>query len=145
MTDATMTDATGQAALAQALGTYGTDFSRWPDAAMAAAARRAVLADSGLRAAFDAERALDALLDEARAATDREVAGGLSRIREKALAPLRADPLADLSWRRVAAALVLSAMVGSSTNFLFADSDATTEDTALAVAALAWPEDLDTQ
>jgi len=140
-----MTDATDRAALAQALGTYGTDFSRWPDAAAAAAARRAVLADSGLRAAFDVEKALDALLDEARAATDRDVGGAISRIREKALAPLRSDPLADLSWRRVAAALVLSAMVGSSTNFLFAESDTTAEETTLTIAALAWPENLETQ
>jgi hypothetical protein len=98
-----------------------------------------------LRAAFDAEKGLDARLDEARAATDREVAGALSRIRERALAPFRADPLADLSWRRIAAALVLSAMVGSSTNFLFAETDATVEDTTLTIAALAWPEDLETQ
>src|SRR5688572_10724258 len=120
MTDATRIDSTDRAALAEALGTYGTDFSRWPDATMAAAARRSVLADSGLRAAFDAEKALDALVGEARMAADRDVAtsGALSRIHEKALAPLRSDPLADLSWRRVAAALVLSAMVGSSTNFL---------------------------
>ena len=145
MTDAADRPEDERVALAQALGAYGSDFSRWPDATMAAAARRAVLADSGMRAAFDAEKSLDALLDEARAATDREVAGALSRIREKALAPLRADPLADLSWRRVAAALVLSAMIGSSTSFLFAQSDATTEDTTLAIAALAWPEDLEAQ
>jgi hypothetical protein len=142
-----MTDATERASLAEALGTYGADFSRWPDGTMAAAARRAVLADSGLRAAFDAQKALDALMAEARMADDRDVAmsGALSRIREKALAPLRSDPLADLSWRRVAAALVLSAMVGSSSNFLFAERDATTEDTTLAIAALAWPEDVETQ
>lgn len=142
-----MNDAIERAALVQALGTYGSDFSRWPDATMAAAARRAVLADSGLRASFDTEKDLDARLDEARMAADRNVAtsGALSRIREKALAPLRTDPLADLSWRRVAAALVLSAMVGSSTNFLFAETDTTTEDTTLAIAALAWPEDLETQ
>ena len=145
MTDVTKIGATDRTALAEALGAYGADFSRWPDATMAAAARRAVLADSGLRAAFDAEKALDALLNDASAATDRELAGGLSRIREKALAPLRADPLADLSWRRVAAALVLSAMVGSSTSFLFAESDAVAEDTNLAIAALAWPEDVETQ
>jgi hypothetical protein len=145
MTDTT--DATGRAALAEALGTYGADFSRWPDAIMAAAARRAVLADPGLRAAFDAEKALDALLDEARATGDCEIAasGALSRIRDKALSPLRADPLADLSWRRIAAALVLSAMVGSSTNLLFAESDTSTEDTTLTIAALAWPEDVETQ
>jgi hypothetical protein len=114
---------------------------------MAAAARRAVLADPGLRAAFDAEKALDALLDEARATGDCEIAasGALSRIRDKALSPLRADPLADLSWRRIAAALVLSAMVGSSTNLLFAESDTSTEDTTLTIAALAWPEDVETQ
>jgi hypothetical protein len=140
-----MTDAADRMALAQSLGAYGADFSRWPDAAAAASARHSVLADPNLRAAYDAEKALDALLDDACAATDRDVAGSLSRIREKALAPLRADPLADLSWRRVAAALALSAMVGSSYNLLFAESEATTEDTTLAIAALAWPEDLETQ
>jgi hypothetical protein len=140
-----MTDAADRMALAQTLSAYGADFSRWPDAAEAASARRSVLADPNLRAAYDAEKALDALLDDARAATDRDVARSLSRIREKVLASLGADPLADLSWRRVAAALVLSAMVGSSYNLLFADSEATTEDTTLAIAALAWPEDLETQ
>lgn len=145
MTDGMQTGETERAALADALGTFGTDFARWPDATMAAAARRAVLADAGLRAAFEAEKALDSRLDEARRATDREVAGALSRIREKALLPLRTDPLANLNWRRMAAALVLSAMVGSSTNFLLAESDPATEDTTLAIAALAWPEDLESQ
>lgn len=145
MTDATETNVTGRAALADVFRTYGADFSRWPDATVAAAARRAVLADAEMRAAFDAEKRLDALLLEARAATDREVARALPRIREKALAPLRADPLANLGWRRIAAALVLSAMVGSSTSFLFPETDATTEDTTMAIAALAWPEDVETQ
>jgi len=147
MTSATNRSGLHRAALTEALGAYGADFARWPDAAAAAEARRAVLAEPGFRAAFEAEKALDALLGGARAAVDRDVAadGARARIRANALALLRSDPLADLGWRRIAAALVLSVMVGSSYSLVFADSDVSEEDATLAIAALAWPEDFDTQ
>lgn len=141
-----MTETHDRRALEAALSTYGADLARWPEADHARMARRAALADPAFRRAFDTEKALDAMLAEAREATDRAIGaeGAAARIRSTTLARIRRDPLADLSWRRLAAAMVLSAMVGSSVDLLFA-AGTTAEDATVAVAALAWPEDAEAQ
>lgn len=142
-----MTDIHDRAALDAALSTYGADLARWPRAEQTAAARRAALADPAFRRALDAEPALDALLAEARDATDRDVAaaGSLSRIRAATLARVRRDPLTDLGWRRLAAAIVVSALAGSSVNLVFAEGETMADDPPVAIAALGWPEDVGTQ
>ena len=142
-----MTETQDRTALAATLATYGADLARWPDTEQASAARRAALADPAFRQTLDAEKAVDAMLVEARNGADRAVAaaGAVARIRDKTSARVRRDPLADLGWRRLAAAIVLSAMVGSSVNLVFAADETNADDATVAIAALAWPEDTETQ
>jgi hypothetical protein len=97
----------------ETLGTFGSDFSRWP-AERAAGAREALLAVPEFRRAYEAERTLDGALAEMREELDRSIrqSGALRRVRQRTLARVAAAPLAGLGWQRIAAAVLIAGMLG---------------------------------
>jgi hypothetical protein len=105
--------------LVDGLAAFGTDFSRWPED-RTAAARRALLGEPEFRRAFDDARAFDAKLAGEREAMDLAVRGSeaLARLSRRTLAQLEPDPLAGLRWERVAAALMVAALLGGATDLL---------------------------
>jgi hypothetical protein len=111
----------------EGLGTYGSDLSRWPKA-HAEGLREALLADTGLRRAYDAERPLDRSLAQLRGEWDAEIAasGAAARVRRDAARRVVA-PLAGFGWRRVAAAVLVAGMLGGAVDvaLLGAGTDAT--------------------
>lgn len=110
---------TPRAELFESLEAYGADLGRWPEA-QRRGAREAVLASPDFRDAYDRERAVDRMLDEARTALDTEIAasGAVERVRRAALARRSANPLAGLPWQRVAAAVLVAAMLGGALDIL---------------------------
>jgi hypothetical protein len=110
--------------LVEPLAAFGTDFSRWPED-RAAAARRALLGEPEFRRAWDDARVLDAKLAGERDAMDLAVrrSGALARLSRRTLAQLDPDPLAGLRWERIAAALMVAALLGGATDLLLPKAD----------------------
>jgi len=104
----------------EALYRYGSDLSRWPDG-IRAAAREALLRDSGFRKAWESEQAIDRTLLRHRDEMDAAIArsGAVSRI--AARLPRLAHPLSGFHWRSVAAAMVVAAMLGGALDLALVD------------------------
>ncbi len=115
--------------LFDALGAFGADLSRWP-LPSASAARAALLADPVFRIAWEKERELDFALLGIRETLDKEAArsGAIGRVRRSLLAQLPTDPLAGLSWRKVAAAMLAAGMLGGAMDLFLPDAPAMTPD-----------------
>jgi hypothetical protein len=105
--------------LARLLAAYGSDLSRWPER-QAGRARAALLARPEFRRAFDQERALDRRIAEECARLDDEIArqGAVERVKRRLGGALRADPFADIGWRRIAAAVLIAGMLGGALDLL---------------------------
>ena len=127
-----MTDMLRNNEMIGALRTYGSDFSRWP-AALAQDARAALLSTPEFRRAWEEERALDRALAEHRDALDAAIVetGAVERLGKRTLARLPV-PLAVLPWQRIAAAMVVAAMLGSAADLVISDSATEPTETALA-------------
>jgi hypothetical protein len=108
--------------IADALGAFGTDFSRWPKE-RAAYGRRLLVADLGFRAVYENERRLDAALAACRDAElgDPDLAAAATRVRARALASMRRTPLRMLPWRQIAAAMIIASMLGGVADLAFVD------------------------
>ena len=115
-----MNETSRRDALSGNLATFGADLSRWP-AEHAAAARESLLADPAFRAAWEKERDLDRALQQHASAIDGAIAasGSVERIRARALSRLPA-PLAGLAWQRIAAAMLVAAMLGGMLDLVLA-------------------------
>ena len=94
------------------LATYGADLSRWPEGS--AEAREALLGQPEFRFAWERERDLDRKLAEDRERLDAEIArsGALARFGRLASRRIPGHGLADIPWRRVAAAVIVAGMLG---------------------------------
>lgn len=99
--------------LGRLLEAYGSQLERWPDAACAAEARQRLVSDQPFRAAWESERSLDrglaALRTELDEAAMRDDAAG--RVSAGVVARLP-RPLDGISWRSLAAAMMLAAFLG---------------------------------
>lgn len=109
----------GSDTLRDLLAAYGSELERWPDAERAAAARRRLMSDRSFRTEWEAERRLDGAVAGLRAELDEEIA------RDRAMERLRASimgrlprPLDGISWRSLAAAMVLAAFLGGTVQAL---------------------------
>lgn len=73
----------------------------------------------------DPHRDLDRLLMEHREALDREIAraGAAKRVRDRAMRRA-SDPLADLPWQRIAAAVLVAGMLGGAVDLLLPEQSA---------------------
>ena len=113
----------------------GPDFDAWRDRALAAEARRAILADRALRAWYDDAVALANGLASARAAADAEVAvsGAIARIETAVMRGLPRRSARRVRWVEVAAALVVAAGLGSAYDLV---SSAATPDAPVNVVVL---------
>lgn len=114
------------------LAAFGSNLSRWP-APAAAAARRALLEEPRFRQAWEEERALDGAIERLRDELDAEIGAGgaLERLRDGMLAHLRDQPTAGLPWRRIAAGMVLAAVLGGAVDHVLADDPARWSELAL--------------
>ena len=76
---------------------------------------------------------LAVLLKEASTALDTEIArsGALDRVRNGVLMQSASYPMAGLSWRQLAAAVVLAAMLGGTVGFLLPERGADPADGAV--------------
>jgi hypothetical protein len=94
------------------LAAYGSNLSRWPDGS--SEAREALLSQPEFRRAWERERDLDRKLADDRDQLDAEIArsGALARLGRLAAHRASAGLLADISWRRVAAAVLVAGMLG---------------------------------
>ena len=109
----------------------GADLARWPDASRPQA-REALLRDAAFRRAWEAERVVDDGLRAHRDELDRMLveAGALTRLRARTLAQVP-GPLAGLGWQRVAAAVVVAAMLGGALDLYWGDAVPQTQDIVL--------------
>jgi hypothetical protein len=107
-----MTDTRGPEKFETLLAAYGAEIARWP-AERSAGAREALLREPCFRRAHEAERAFDAKLMAERDGLDATLAAGgaAERVKRRTLAAVR-PPLAGLDWRRIAAAMLVAAMLG---------------------------------
>jgi hypothetical protein len=107
-----MTETRGSEKFETLLAAYGADISRWPSE-RAAGAREALLRDPGFRRAWEAERPFDAKLTAHRdgLAAALAASGAAGRVKRRTLAAVR-PPLAGLDWRRIAAAMLVAAVLG---------------------------------
>ena len=122
-----MHDMNRRQALLADLGTFGSDFSRWPQDRMSGAPQ-ACLQDRDFRRAWEGERELDRGIAAEREAWDQEVAGSgtIERVRRRTLARLP-GPLAGLGWQRIAAAALVAGMLGGATERFIAQEAAPEE------------------
>ena len=123
--------ATDHAELRETIDRLGANLAAWHDRELAKRVRAAALADRALRAYLEGALALEDGLRAARDALDSEIeeSRAADRISAAVLARLAADarPRRRLRWIAVAAALVLSAGLGSivETRLLAASEQAT--------------------
>jgi hypothetical protein len=105
--------------LKEALDRLGTDFSSWPDPALAGAARRLALADRTFRARLDTALAIDAGLARVRDDIDAEIAatGAVARVEAATLAAALPRIANGRRWGMVAAAAVAAAVLGAVVDF----------------------------
>jgi hypothetical protein len=111
----------------RAIGTFGGDFSRWPDSGLARQAMEKSLSDHAARAALDDARALDRGLAAARTALDGELADGAARILQVTLASVAPSPFGHWRWAAAVAILVTAAGLGSIADIGLAGSEAATQ------------------
>jgi hypothetical protein len=111
----------------QAIGTFGGDFSRWPDRDLAKAAMARSLSDRDIRVALDDARALDRGLAGARSAIDRDFGVAAGRIVEATLAAVTPSPFERWRWVAAVAVLVTAASLGSIADLGLAGSQAPTQ------------------
>ena len=99
--------------LFRSLSAFGSDLAKWP-AAQAAAARPALLGDAEFRRVWEAERDLDRLLHAQGMEDDERIAatGALDRVKAGALQRLPMRASLPMSWRRIAAAMVMAGVLG---------------------------------
>ena len=99
----------------EALDRFGTDFSTWPDPALAGEARRLALADRAFRARLDTAVAIDSGLQRLRDVLDAEIAasGAASRVEGRVLAAVTPVVANGRRWAMVAAAAVAAAALGA--------------------------------
>lgn len=116
-----MADTAGAQPPAVLLDTYGADFDRWNNPEAALAGREQLLRDRAFRHDWDAERRLDAALLATRTELDRDIeeSGALQRLKRQTLAATRPANLAEFGWHRLAAAIVLAALLGGTFDILF--------------------------
>ena len=100
------------------LAAYGSDVSRWPDGGNEAC--EAALADPAFRRTWEEERALDRRFAAERRALDQEIArsGALARLLGIPGRPNTSDALAGISWRQVAAGVLIAGMLGGALDLL---------------------------
>jgi hypothetical protein len=130
--EAMMSEVGRHDALFKNLGSFGSDFSRWPTE-RAAGAREALLGLPEFRRAYESERALDSAMAEIRDELDRSIrqSGALKRVRQRALMQVAPAPLAGLGWQRIAAAVLVAGMLGGALDlFLGAPQAGDTTDVA---------------
>jgi len=112
----------GPIGLRDAVDHWGADLGRWPDRALAAHGREALLADRSFRAYRDDAQALDIRLKTVASALDARIAAGsLDRIRAGVLAKAAPRPV---RWHRrlaaAAAVVVVAGALGGASGFVFA-------------------------
>ena len=100
------------------LAAYGSDLSRWPDGS--AEAREALLGQPEFRRAWERERDLDRKLADDRDQLEAEVArsGALARLGRLAARRASGGMLGDISWRRVAAAVIFAGVLGGALDLM---------------------------
>ena len=96
-----------------ALDRYGSDLAAWPDATLAADARRWAMADRRFRARLDGARALDAGLLALRDEIDGELAATSDRVAAAVLAAVPRQRVSGRRWAMVAAAVLVAAALGA--------------------------------
>ena len=112
------------------LSTYGSDLSRWPE--QGAEAKAELLRNPEFRRAWERERALDGVLAGHRGELEGEIAraGALARLRQR-LERHAAGPLAGVTWRRLAAAVVVAGLLGGALDLMLPERVAEPLDVAL--------------
>jgi hypothetical protein len=115
-----------------ALSVFGADVARWPEAS-AGEARRALLADPTFRRAWERERSLDRGFAELRRDLDRtiESEAALERVRRVVLARLPERMSPRLHWSRIAAAVVVAALLGGAMDYVLADDSKAISELAM--------------
>jgi hypothetical protein len=119
----------------QTLATFGADLSRWPEECVVPA-RRALLADPQFRRAWEAERDFDAALAAHCDSIDAAIAasGAAERVQRRTLARSAGDrarlAFGGLRWGQVAAAMLLSGMLGGVMDLVLPEQGAEAGDAA---------------
>jgi hypothetical protein len=113
--------------ITDAIGTFGGDFSRWPDRDLARRAMEECLSDRDARATLDEARALDRGLAAARTALDGELADAAARVLQATLASVAPSPFGRWRWAAAVAILVTAAGLGSIADIGLARSEAPTQ------------------
>ncbi len=123
---------TNRADLCGMIDRHGANLAAWPDQSRANEVRAAILADRALRAYLEDAITLDDGLRAARDAMDAEIeeSGVAERVSEAVLARLtpRSEPRRPMRWIAVAAAILVSAGLGSAVDLKLtatADSQST--------------------
>lgn len=113
------------------LAAYGSDFLRWPQERVPGA-REAVLQDDDVRRAWERQCGLDRAIARHRSELDRELveSGAVERVRRRTLARLP-SPLAEVGWRRIAAAVLVAGALGCVMDLYLAPSTFETADLVL--------------
>lgn len=105
--------------IAAALRRWGAKLGRWPDGAMAAEARMALMSDRSLRAACEEEKRLDAALAAHGAAIDAALTAEGARERVAAGVLGRISRRQPLDLGRLAAAVLVAGFLGGAVDALF--------------------------
>jgi hypothetical protein len=126
-----MTDLKRDGELDAVLATFGAELSRWPETRRSGA-REALLRDQKFRRAWERERDLDRAIQTCAGELDREIAaaGALARVRERALARLP-DPIAGIGWQRIAAAMLVAAMLGGAMDLVLMEETEASADVVM--------------
>jgi len=101
-------------AFAEKLDRHGSDFSRWPDPLLAVQARRLIVSSPEHRSAYEAARALDAMLSAHSAAAARASFRTSESVAASVLEQIGdRSPVSQRWLRNLAAGLVVATLLGA--------------------------------
>ena len=127
-----MIDTKGPSQLSAGLAAFGADFAKWPPHRVSGA-REALLRDPEFRRAWENERELDRRIATARGEIDEAIgrSGAVGRVRQAALARLPPSRLGRIGFGRIAAAMLVAAILGGAMDLILAGQEGETADVAL--------------
>ncbi len=127
-----MSDRNPSSQLSANIEAFGADISKWPPARVSGA-REALLRDPEFRRAWEKERELDRGIATARGEIDDAIgrSGAVGRVRKAALARLPPSRLGRIGFGRIAAAMLVAAILGGAMDLILAGQEGETADVAL--------------
>ena len=127
-----MSDTKGPLQLSADLVAFGADFSKWPPE-LASGARAALLCDPDFRRAWEKERKLDRAIASARGEIDDAVgrSGAVGRVRQATLARFPHSRLGRIGLARIAAAMLVAAVLGGVMDLILTGQEGETADVAV--------------